>query len=124
MEKLSGLLEWISRKWNSIWKRISGSITNSDVKARFQIEFVEDTPDTINEKTIFIVQDGNLPELLVFECPCGCKASVILNLLPDATPKWSYSISKKGIIDVYPSIWRKVGCKSHFFVRQSSIDWA
>lgn len=119
-----GLFVWISRKWNSFCERISRHVKDAEVGPKFQIEFVEDVPDIIAENTIFIVQDGNFPELLAFECPCGCRARIFLNLLPDASPKWSYIIDEQGKIDIYPSIWRKIGCKSHFFVRESDIDWA
>ena len=118
-----GLFRWFSRKWNSFWKNISGYLEEGEITTKFQIEFAEDTPDTISGNTIYIVQDGNFPELLAFECPCGCRASIILNLLPDASPRWRYIISNQGKIDIYPSIWRKVGCKSHFFVRESDIYW-
>lgn len=124
MKKVIGLFGWISRKWNFFWERISRHVKGAEVASKFNIEFVEDTPDRISENTIFVVQDGNFPELLAFECPCGCRARIILNLLPDASPKWSFYISEQGKIDIYPSIWRKVGCKSHFFVRESNIDWA
>ncbi|MNR13656.1 hypothetical protein D3C85_1300750 [compost metagenome] len=124
MKKVIRLFEWISRKWKSFLRYISRHVKDAEVATKFKIEFVEDTPDRISENTIFVVQDGNFPEHLAFECPCGCRARIILNLLPDASPKWSYIIDEKGKIDIYPSIWRKVGCKSHFFVRESNIDWA
>jgi hypothetical protein len=123
MEKVIRLFGWIFRKWNSFWERILRHVKNAEVAAKFQIEFVEEAPDIIAVNTIFIIQDGNFPELLAFICPCGCKARIILNLLIDASPKWSYIINKQGKIDIYPSIWRKVGCKSYFFVRESDIDW-
>lgn len=124
MKKVIGLFGWFSRKWNSFFGCIIRRVKDVEVATKFKIEHVEDIPDRISENTIFIVQDGNFPELLSFECPCGCKAKIILNLLPDASPKWSYIIDEQGKIDIYPSISRKIGCKSHFFVRESDIDWA
>lgn len=89
---------------------------------KFQFETVEDTPSFIPEKKIFIVDEGTA-ESLVFKCPCGCKADIHLNLLKDARPLWNYRISKKGNITISPSIRRKVGCKSHFFITNGKIDW-
>lgn len=124
MKKLISLFGWISRKWNLFFGFISRRKKDSEAATKFRIEFVEDNPDSISENIIFVVQDGNLPELLAFKCPCGCKAGIILNLLPDASPKWSYLINEEGKINIYPSIWRKNGCKSHFFIRESNVDWA
>jgi hypothetical protein len=65
-----------------------------------------------------------MPDSLVFRCPCGCHTDIFLNLLKDAKPIWRFHISKKNKITITPSIWRKVGCKSHFFIRKGKIEWA
>jgi hypothetical protein len=89
---------------------------------KFKFETVEDSPVIIPEKKILIVDEGT-PESLVFKCPCGCNADIHLNLLKDARPLWNYKITKKGNITISPSVWRKVGCKSHFFIREGRIEW-
>jgi len=63
------------------------------------------------------------PDSLAFKCPCGCDTTIFLNLLFDAKPRWKYYITKKGNISISPSVWRKVGCKSHFYIRESRISW-
>ena len=78
MKKLISLFGWISRKWNLFFGFISRRKKDSEAATKFRIEFVEDNPDSISENIIFVVQDGNLPELLAFKCPCGCKAGIIL----------------------------------------------
>ncbi|NNT71571.1 hypothetical protein HKT18_05000 [Flavobacterium sp. IMCC34852] len=129
MKRILGFFKWLSK--------VSGYFTNkkpqnsrTDVDdsigidpSRFQIDVVDDIPELISDKTIFIVQDGNAPELLAFKCPCGCNADIVLNLLEDASPCWSYEIMDGNTIDIYPSIWRKAGCKSHFFVTNGKIRW-
>jgi len=90
----------------------------------YKIKMVSDDPETCKKKTVYIVQDGSEPETLIFACPCGCRAVIKLNLLPDAKPCWIYLINDKNKITVTPSIWRKSGCKSHFFLRKSRIVWA
>lgn len=125
MKKILEIVKWLTKVWNSFW--IYQYQTNkSDIEpynAPFQINFIEDIPESMPDKTIFIVQDGNVPELLAFKCPCGCDENVILNLLEDTSPRWSYLINGRNLIDIRPSVWRKVGCKSHFFVINSIIKW-
>lgn len=90
---------------------------------KFRFEMVADLPVQIPEWKIFIMADGIYLDSLAFKCPCGCNTTIFLNLLSDAKPRWKYRITKKGNISISPSVWRKVGCKSHFFIREGRIDW-
>lgn len=85
--------------------------------------YVEDLPENVKSKTIYIVGSNESPWLIAFNCPCGCQNLIQLNLLKDADPCWSYRISPKGKINISPSVWRTKGCKSHFFVHKGKIDW-
>jgi hypothetical protein len=123
MKKTSRFFRWIIDFWDLFWSKKTEIVKTEKDSPKFQIEYVEDVPESISDRLIFIVQDGNEPELLAFKCPCGCDADIILNLLKDASPRWSYELNDKGTIDIYPSVWKKVGCKSHFFVKDSNIKW-
>lgn len=90
---------------------------------KYKFEFIEDLPEIIPNKIILIGGEDKNPDSLVFKCPCGCHTDIYLNLLKDAKPRWHYRITKKNKITISPSVWRKVGCKSHFYVRNGQIDW-
>ncbi|WP_394367166.1 DUF6527 family protein [Pontibacter fetidus] len=89
----------------------------------YRAKDVEDFPELLELKTVYAVGAPVSPWVLAFLCPCGCKAIIQLNLLKEARPRWSYKVSKKGDITVQPSIWRKQGCQSHFFIRRGKIVW-
>ena len=91
---------------------------------KHKIIHLDELPEKVNDKTIYIIGDLNLPWLLALKCPCGCGSLIQLNLLKDTAPCWSYKITKKRKINIFPSVWRTVGCKSHFVIRNSKIDWA
>ncbi len=91
---------------------------------KFKFELVKDLPELIPEKQVLVVAEGNQPDTLAFKCPCGCNSNILLNLLQDAKPRWKYRITKRRNISISPSVWRKVGCKSHFFIREGRINWA
>ena len=57
-----------------------------------------------------------------FRCPCGYNSVINLNLLKAA--ETSMEIFSLRQITIYPSIWRKVGCGSHFHVRKGKIQWS
>jgi hypothetical protein len=56
-------------------------------------------------------------------CPCGCGETLFLNLLQDELPNWQWRVNADGAVTLSPSVWRKVGCKSHFFLREGMIEW-
>ncbi len=123
MKKLFKTFRWFVEAWYSLWNIKPQNLDIIIDDARFKIEYAEDLPEHIPENIVFIIQDGNVPELLAFKCPCGCNDNIFLNLLEDARPRWEYTISNKNLIDIQPSIWRKVGCKSHFFLTKGIIKW-
>lgn len=122
MKKVIGFFRWLIRIWSSIGGK-APPVAVSNEKSKCKIEFVEDLPIVMPINTYFIVKDGLEPELLGFKCPCGCGSDILLNLLQDASPRWSYSITEKNQIDIHPSVWRNSGCRSHFFVSEGKIKW-
>ena len=90
---------------------------------RYKTEYKEELPEVIADKTIYFIGESNNPWLIAFRCPCGCKSIIHLNLLKNAKPHWSYYITSRKKVNIAPSVWRTKGCKSHFFVRKSKIDW-
>lgn len=88
-----------------------------------KIKRVEDEPNLIASKKLYIIGEDNFPAFAIMLCPCGCKNKIYLNLISGDKPTWSISESR-GIPTITPSIWRKVGCKSHFFVHSGKIFWA
>jgi hypothetical protein len=81
-----------------------------------------DLPESISRRTVFIIGNQESIWLLAFQCPCGCKKIIQLNLLKDVTPSWSYSI-QHGKITIRPSIWKTNDCKSHFLIKNGKIHW-
>lgn len=90
----------------------------------YKYRYAEDFPELVKENTVYIIGDKKSPWLLAFECPCGCKQIIQLNLLKEADPNWKFKITNGNKISISPSIWRTTGCKSHFFIRNSKVDWA
>jgi hypothetical protein len=90
----------------------------------YRIKYESDFPQVLRRRTIYVIGEHDYPWLLAFECPCGCKATIQLNLLNEATPKWKFQIfPENDKIDVTPSVCRNIGCKSHFFIRNGKIIW-
>ena len=56
-------------------------------------------------------------------CPCGCGDVLEVALLQDAKPNWRLYIDGRGRPTLYPSIWRREKCRSHFWIRCGRVYW-
>lgn len=83
---------------------------------------VVELPDRIEAGRIYLVGE-NEPWQAAFQCPCGCEAVIQLSLIPEDRPSWTASVHKDGTVTLFPSVWRKRGCKAHFFLRGGKVDW-
>lgn len=109
-----GIFRWI-------WGLIRGLLRR---KPRgFTTEFVSETPEKLASNVLYVECEGENAWLAVMLCPCGCEARISLNLLPDTQPCWAVAVDPNGAPSIRPSVWRTVGCKSHFFVCRGQIDW-
>lgn len=87
---------------------------------------LEKTPvnATIGEHDFVIVNYETVYRWALFKCPCGCGAVVSLPLMAPHKPRWSVYVDEEGLPSLYPSVWRNIGCMSHFIIRAGSVFWA
>ena len=91
---------------------------------RFYIERNLEEPMKIQSFRVYIVGEEGYEWTAVFICPCGCGHIVRLNLLyGDDRPTWRVSHDRRRLATVQPSVWRKIGCRSHFIIRDGLIKW-
>jgi hypothetical protein len=89
----------------------------------FSAIFVDDVPDSLRRRAIYIAGSPGHYWSVSMLCPCGCGDLIQLNLLPQVRPCWQVEAHKDGTVTIAPSIWRQQGCRSHFFVRNGHIQW-
>ena len=78
--------------------------------------------DVVKGKIYFVVSQEK-PKWALFHCPCGCKSVITLSLQTIHKPHWSLTHNKENLASLYPSVWRDVGCYSHFWLKDGSISW-
>jgi hypothetical protein len=114
---------------SAIWRALLSFIQSLGARLgwrqehRFRSVVVDDVPETLKDYELYLVGSQVSPWLAAMRCPCGCGASLLLNLLPEERPCWSVRETQKGIVSLHPSVWRQVGCRSHFFLRDGRIQW-
>lgn len=89
----------------------------------YHITRAEEVPDTPEGGMLYVVGEGNHEWYAVMRCPCGCGESLVMSLLAGARPRWRVTVDEDGIPSLSPSVNRRVGCRSHFFLREGRIVW-
>jgi hypothetical protein len=91
----------------------------------FIAEFVAEVPDHLSIKpgVIVIVGGVDWAKWVLMKCPCGCGEVLTLSLMKSFRPRWKLKVSKKNRITLSPSVWKKDGCRSHFYIRKSKLRW-
>lgn len=91
---------------------------------RYRTEVVRnDLPEILEKRRLYVVEESGYQESAALLCPCGCGQVLYLNLLEEERPCWRVRSSARAWTTVSPSIWRKTGCKSHFWLREGKIYW-
>jgi hypothetical protein len=85
--------------------------------------WVEDLPEKPQPKKVYIAGENEHLWYAAMQCPCGCQEILYMSLMPDGHPKWTLTKQANGTISLHPSVWRQVGCRSHFFLRSGKIQW-
>ncbi len=82
---------------------------------RYTFVNVEDVNAFIVPSVVYVCK---FEEVIYFECPCGCKALVVLSTLKKGEPRWAVDGNS-----VKPSIKRTVGCKTHFTITNGVVTF-
>ena len=86
--------------------------------------YLEELPDVLDARAVYVLGQGKHRWFAAMACPCGCGATVEVSLLADARPRWRLVEHRDGTVSLEPSVWRQIGCRSHFFLRRGLIQWA
>jgi len=105
-----------------VWDAVRKALHPWTYRDRIRRVAVDELPDSLQRRRLYLI-GGAAPWSAAFLCPCGCGEVIHLSLLPDDAPRWSVSFSRDGLPTLSPSVWRTKGCRSHFFLRQGSIEW-
>lgn len=98
-------------------------VFNSRLRKRYRVINLDDYPETVDDKVIYVIGDLQKPQYAIFLCPCGCGQIIELNANPESRPCWKIQWHLAGTLSFSPSINRKVGCGSHFHLKNSKVLW-
>ncbi|WP_456680213.1 DUF6527 family protein [Bradyrhizobium sp. USDA 3311] len=79
--------------------------------------------DDVSEQEFVVVRHQGTFRWALFRCPCPCKQVISLPLQAPHSPRWRVSVNGAGRPDLHPSVWRKKGCMSHFWIQDGRVFW-
>lgn len=79
--------------------------------------------ENVEKSAFYFVFSSNRPRWVLFWCPCGCKSIITLSLQQNHRPHWRLKQSRDSRPTLFPSVWRDIGCMSHFWVEDGRIYW-
>jgi hypothetical protein len=85
---------------------------------QFRHEFVESVPEQLDQRVLYVSMRY---ATVIHLCACGCGTETVTRLDPS-----DYKLTYDGeSISLSPSIgnWQ-FPCRSHYFIRRSSVEWA
>lgn len=113
--------------WTWIWGTLSGLWGKLFVKPptlrRVTIIEGDTPPDIIGDDNFVLAREDDEDWAIAFLCPCGCKDRLELALIPEVKPNWTLKMDAENHPTLHPSVWRKTGCKAHFWVKEGKIVW-
>lgn len=80
-------------------------------------------PGQLPSRDLVLLREGGEAWSIMMRCPCGCGQPVELPLIREARPRWSLQVNQDGHPTLVPSIWRREGCRAHYFVRDGKVLW-
>jgi hypothetical protein len=91
--------------------------------AKIQVVEAPPTNDLIHAGEFFRVVRNGQDKWALFLCPCGCSQVITLSLQRVHKPRWGVTAGEEGRPSLWPSIWRDVGCLSHFWIDHGRVYW-
>ena len=113
--------------WTWLWTALIGLWGKLFVKkpTHRRVTIIEgDTPpDIITGDNFVLAREDDEDWAVAFLCPCGCKDRLELALTPEVKPHWTLKLDEDNHPTLHPSVWRKTGCRAHFWVKAGEIVW-
>ena len=115
-------MNWLRKRWQAFLSWIGWPWTKRPAKPLGTVR-TDDLPFVVNKEVVYLIGEGAYLWQAVMKCPCGCGETLQMNLMPEGRPRWRTTEHEDGTVSLHPSIWRTVGCRSHFFIRRGFVVW-
>lgn len=81
------------------------------------------SPEEIKPGVLIVVGNSKFKKWACLKCPDGCGETILLSLSQSRRPRWTVVVDWLGRPTICPSIRQLDGCKSHFWLKQGTVEW-
>jgi len=120
MKSLISAWIWLWSGLTGLWHRV---FLKPPTRRRVKVVEGDTPPDIISGDDLVLAREDDEDWAIAFLCPCGCKDRLELALIPEVKPHWTLKLDDDNFPTLHPSVWRKTGCRSHFWVKGGEITW-
>lgn len=110
--------KWLLSVWECFRQSSQGLIGG---EPQYRTKHVTEIPSRLRPHLLYAI--GYPPWSAALQCPCGCGAIIQLSLLQDDSPRWVLTIDEEETPTLFPSVWRRAGCHSHFLLKKGKVIW-
>ena len=89
----------------------------------YKFMVLAELPKKLRDDVLYVVEEDGFQEQAAMICPCGCGQVLHMNLLDDERPCWKVTVDANHVPSLHPSVWRQVGCKSHFWFKNGKVQF-
>jgi hypothetical protein len=105
-----------------IWRKVCGWF-GPRRERHLKTVIGEELPHSLDARTVYVAGENGHFWFVAMLCPCGCGETLQMSLLANVRPRWLLTQHRDGSVSLRPSVWRKVGCRSHFFLVHGRVLW-
>lgn len=117
---------WLETFASSLQRALGGLPWRKESSDRLRYSFkrvADRDQEELRPWVIQIEHRGGKDRWLHLLCPCGCGSVISLNLMQSSKPFWTITFKDRRIT-VTPSVDKRTGCRSHFFIEDGALVWA
>ena len=80
-------------------------------------------PEKLPVRDLVLAREEGEDWCVGLRCPCGCGQRLEMMLLKEVKPRWDLTLDAHRRVTLHPSVWLRVGCCSHFWIRAGKVIW-
>lgn len=90
---------------------------------RLRVADIDAPPKRLPWRDLVLLRADEEDWSVVMACPCGCGQRVELPLIREAAQRWRLNYGEDRLPSLYPSVWLREGCRSHYHLRGGKVLW-
>ncbi len=106
----------IRKWWRNVWAQFGPG-------RRMIVIEGDSLPQSMPRRDLVLAREDGEDWCVGMRCPCGCGDIIELLVIAEAKPRWDVKADRENRPTLSPSVWRKTGCRSHFWVRRGRVHW-